>query len=71
MNLAPAGAQIWIVAGRTDMRRGFTGLSALVQQTLSRDPFSGFSGSARGLNKPRRERAWCVAATGITPQRLG
>jgi len=41
MNLGPVGAQIWIVAGRTDMRRGFTGLSGLVQQTLSRDPFSG------------------------------
>lgn len=41
MNIAPAGAQVWIVAGRTDMRRGFTGLSALVQQTLNRDPYSG------------------------------
>jgi transposase len=41
MNIVPAGAQVWIVAGRTDMRRGFTGLSGMVQQTLNRDPFSG------------------------------
>ena len=38
---APAGAQIWIAAGATDLRRGFTGLSAMVQTTLAADPFSG------------------------------
>lgn len=27
----PANTQIWIAAGVTDLRRGFTGLSALVQ----------------------------------------
>lgn len=37
----PAGTRIWIVAGRTDLRRGFTGLSALVQTALDADPFSG------------------------------
>lgn len=37
----PAGAQVWIAAGVTDLRRGFTGLSALVQTTLEREPFSG------------------------------
>lgn len=41
MTIVPAGAQIWIVAGRTDMRRGFTGLGAMVQQVLNSDPFSG------------------------------
>jgi transposase len=41
MIAAPAGAQIWIAAGVTDMRRGFTGLSALVQTTLERNPFDG------------------------------
>jgi hypothetical protein len=29
-----AGTQIWIVAGVTDMRRGFTGLSGMVQTAL-------------------------------------
>jgi transposase len=37
----PAGTRIWIAAGVTDLRRGFTGLSALVQVALQQDPFSG------------------------------
>lgn len=37
----PANTRIWIVAGVTDMRRGFTGLSAMVQTTLEQSPFSG------------------------------
>lgn len=37
----PAGARIWIAAGVTDMRRGFTGLSATVQTVLTADPFCG------------------------------
>jgi transposase len=36
-----AGTRIWIAAGVTDMRRGFTGLSAQVQTALEQDPFSG------------------------------
>ena len=36
-----AGTQIWIAAGVTDLRRGFTGLSAQVQTALEQDPFSG------------------------------
>jgi transposase len=31
MMTVPAGAQIWIAAGVTDLRRGFTGLSAIVR----------------------------------------
>jgi transposase len=37
----PANTQIWIAAGVTDMRRGFTGLSALVQTALEQAPLSG------------------------------
>lgn len=37
----PANTRIWLVAGVTDMRRGFTGLSAMVQITLHENPFSG------------------------------
>ena len=37
----PAGTRIWIAAGVTDLRRGFTGLSSLVQTKLEQDPFSG------------------------------
>ena len=35
------GTRIWIVAGVTDMRRGFVGLSGMVQTTLQENPFSG------------------------------
>jgi len=37
----PTATQIWIVAGVTDLRRGFTGLSVMVQTKLEQDPFSG------------------------------
>ena len=37
----PANTRIWIAAGVTDLRRGFTGLSALVQTKLEQSPFSG------------------------------
>src|SRR6476660_1044307 len=37
----PAVTQIWIAAGVTDLRRGFTGLSATVQTVLEQSPFSG------------------------------
>jgi len=36
-----AGTRIWIVAGVTDMRRGFVGLSGMVQTALNENPFSG------------------------------
>jgi transposase len=41
MITVPAGTQIWIAAGLTDLRRGFTGLSAIVQVKLEPDPFGG------------------------------
>jgi transposase len=37
----PANTQIWIAAGVTDLRRGFSGLSALVQNKLEQHPLSG------------------------------
>ncbi len=37
----PPGTQVWIAAGITDLRRGFTGLSAAVQTKLEQNPFSG------------------------------
>jgi len=37
----PANTHIWVVAGVTDMRRGFTGLSAQVQTALQQNPLSG------------------------------
>ena len=44
----PAGTRIWIVAGVTDMRRGFVGLSGMVQTALEENPFSGQAYIFRG-----------------------
>ena len=41
MIAAPGGMRIWLVAGVTDMRKGFDGLSSVVQTRLKRDPFGG------------------------------
>lgn len=41
MITVPAGTEIWIAAGVTDLRRGFDGLSAIVQTILEQNPFSG------------------------------
>ncbi len=41
MTSLPAGARIWVAAGITDLRRGFTGLSAIAQTVLEQDAFSG------------------------------
>ena len=38
---APTNTRVWIAAGVTDLRRGFTGLSALVESKLEQKPFSG------------------------------
>jgi transposase len=37
----PAGVRVWIAAGVTDMRKGFDGLSLLVQEKLKQDSSGG------------------------------
>lgn len=37
----PSGVKVWLATGYTDMRRGFPGLSLMVQETLKRDQISG------------------------------
>jgi len=37
----PSGVRVWLATGHTDMRKGFDGLTLLVQERLSRDPHSG------------------------------
>jgi transposase len=44
----PPNSHFWIAAGVTDLRRGFTGLSALVQTTLEQNPFTGHAFVFRG-----------------------
>jgi transposase len=54
----PVGAHIWLAAGATDLRRGFTGLSALVQTTLDEDPFSGHVFVFRGRRGDLLKLLW-------------
>jgi transposase len=44
----PTNTRVWIAAGVTDLRRGFTGLSALVESKLEQKPFSGHMFVFRG-----------------------
>jgi transposase len=53
-----AGTRIWIVAGLTDLRRGFTGLAAVVQTALEENPFSGQVFVFRGRRGDLIEVLW-------------
>ena len=37
----PSGTRVWLAVGQTDMRKGFDGLAAAVQEKLERNPFDG------------------------------
>jgi transposase len=50
--------QVWLCAGHTDMRKGFDGLSALVQHVLAKDPFSGHMFVFRGRRGDRVKLLW-------------
>jgi hypothetical protein len=39
--MLPAGVRVYVACGVTDMRKGFDGLAAVVQTTLSPDPYGG------------------------------
>jgi transposase len=39
--MIPANSQIWLVAGVTDLRRGYISLGSLVQSALDKSPLSG------------------------------
>ena len=54
----PTGTQIWISAGVTDLRRGFTGLSAQVQTVLKERPFSGHVFVFRGRRGDLIKMLW-------------
>jgi transposase len=55
----PSGTQIWIAAGVTDLRRGFMGLSALVQTQLEQSPMSGHVFVFRGRRGDLIKLLWC------------
>jgi transposase len=54
----PTGTHIWIAAGVTDLRRGFTGLSAVVQTVLEQKPFSGHVFVFRGRRGDLIKMLW-------------
>ena len=56
--MIPTGTRIWIVAGVTDLRRGFTGLSARVQTKLEQSPFSGHVFVFRGRRGDLIKMLW-------------
>ena len=49
----PATVSIFLCTQPTDMRRGFDGLSTMVEQMLEQDPFSGHLFVFRNLRKDR------------------
>ena len=54
----PTGTRVYLVAGVTDMRKGFDGLAAMVAHRLSRDPFSGQIFVFRGRRGDRIKVLW-------------
>ena len=59
----PAGTRIWLAAGTTDMRKGFTGLSALVQNALASNPFCGHLFVFRGRRGDLLKVLWWECVT--------
>src|ERR1700716_3798543 len=54
----PSQTQIWLAAGVTDLRRGFTGLSGMVQTKLEQNPFSGHVFLFRGRRGDLIKMLW-------------
>ena len=77
MMALPANTRIWIAAGVTDLRRGFTGLSALVETKLEQKPFSGHVFVFRGRRGDLIKVLWgdgdglCLFAKRLERKRLG
>ncbi len=53
-----ANTRVWLVAGVTDMRKGFDGLAAQVQTVLKADPFCGHLFVFRGRRGDRIKVLW-------------
>src|SRR5205807_10543364 len=50
MIVIPAGVQVHLALGYTDMRKGLDGLATLIQEHPKKDPFSGHLFVFRGKN---------------------
>jgi transposase len=56
--VVPMGTRVWLAAGTTDMRKGFTGLGALVQNALGRNPLCGHVFVFRGRRGDLLKLLW-------------
>jgi transposase len=56
----PSGTRIWIVAGITDMRCGFQGLSAKVHTVLEENPLGGHVFIFRGRRGDQVKLLWAT-----------
>ena len=54
----PSGTKVWLAAGKTDMRKGFDGLSATAKTVLKEDPLSGHVFVFRGRSGDRVKVLW-------------
>lgn len=54
----PAGTQVWIAAGFSDLRRGFDGLALQVQEILKLNPHSGHLFAFRGKRGDLLKLLW-------------
>ena len=54
----PAGTQIWVACGATDMRKGYDGLAMLAQDVLKKSPYSGHLFVFRGKRADRIKILW-------------
>lgn len=54
----PSGTRVWLAAGVTDMRKGMSGLAALVQTNLACDPFCGHLFVFRGRRGDLMKILW-------------
>ena len=59
----PTDTRIWLAAGVTDMRKGFTGLSALVQNALASSPYCGHLFLFRGRRGDLLKILWWECVT--------
>jgi hypothetical protein len=58
MSVVASGTRVWLAAGVTDTRKGFTGLSALVQNALASNPFCGHAFVFRGRHGDLVKLLW-------------
>ena len=63
----PANVRVWLATGHTDMRKGFSSLGMIVQETLRRDPHSGHLFVFRGRRGDLIKVIWHDGQGGSCP----